>query len=87
MFADRCGEENAPRIEEMRPREALLKLVQNTYMNWLLDRERRAEEFDTLCKVVSEIPVRRIVAHSDAAKIGVLCELIQADVDKALRKS
>jgi hypothetical protein len=87
LFADRCGEENAPRIEEMRPREALLKLVQNTYMNWLLDRERRAEEFDALCKVVSEIPVRRIVAHSDAAKIGVLCELIQADVDKALRKS
>lgn len=87
LFADRCGEESAPRIEEVRPREALLKLVQNTYMNWLLDRERRAEEFDALGKVVSEIPVRRIVAHSDAGKIGVLCELIQADVDKTFGKS
>ena len=84
LFADRCSEESAPRIEEVRPREALLKLVQNTYMNWLLDRERRAEEFDALCKVVSEIPVRRIVAHSDATRIGILCELILADAAKTL---
>jgi hypothetical protein len=86
LFADRSSEENAPQIEGMRPREALLKLVQNTYMNWLLDREQRAEEFDALCKVVSEIPVRRIVAHCDAAKIGALCELIQEDVGKTLCK-
>jgi hypothetical protein len=79
VFAERSQETNAPRIEEMQPREALLELVKTTYMNWLLDRDRRAEEFDDLCKVVERVPVRRIIPHQDPMKIGALCELILAD--------
>jgi hypothetical protein len=48
IFAGRSAEPAAPCIEELRPREALLQLVQNTYMNWLLDRKERAEEFEEL---------------------------------------
>jgi len=80
VFGERGGEASAPRIEEMVPREALLELVRKTYMNWLLDRQRRAEEFDELAKVAQKVPVRRIIAHKDAEKIGELCELILADV-------
>jgi len=87
LFGERSTEANAPRIEEMRPREALLELVQNTYMNWLLDRERRAEEFDELWRAVKQVPVRRIVAHSDGGEIGTLCERILADAAKFLTKS
>lgn len=87
LFGERSLEANAPRIEEMRPREALLELVQNTYMNWLLDRERRAEEFDELWKVVQQIPVRRVVAHTDGAKIGKLCERILEDAGNILARS
>lgn len=79
VFGERSQETNAPRIEEMQTREALLELVKRTYMNWLLDRERRAEEFDELCKVVERVPVRRIIPHQDPTKIGALCELIVAD--------
>jgi hypothetical protein len=79
VFAERSQETNAPRIEEMQPREALVELVKKTYMNWLLDRDRRAEEFDDLGKVVERIPVRRIIPHLDPTKIGALCELILAD--------
>jgi hypothetical protein len=86
LFGDRSAEADAPRIEEMRPREALLELVQNTYMNWLLDRERRAEEFDELWKVVQQVPVRRIVAHSDGARIEELRERILADAANILAK-
>jgi hypothetical protein len=71
----------------MRPREALLELVQNTYMNWLLDRDRRAEEFDELCKVVQQVPVRRVVAHTDGAELGKLCECIFEDTQKILANS
>ena len=78
-FAPRSDEENAPRIEELRPREALLALVQNTYMNWLLDREQRAVEFDTLSRLVQGVVVRRLVAHTDARRIGALCDLIEKD--------
>jgi hypothetical protein len=86
LFDERSAEANAPRTEEMRPREALLKLIQNTYMNWLLDRPRRAEEFDELCKVVQQVPVRRIVAHTDGKKLGTLCGRIFEDAEKILTK-
>jgi hypothetical protein len=79
MLAPRAAEANAPRIEEVGPREALLELVQNTYMNWLLDRDQRAAEFDALSKLVTQVPVRRIVPHADPGRIGELCDLILAD--------
>jgi hypothetical protein len=79
LLAPRAAEANAPRIEEVGPREALLELVQNTYMNWLLDREQRAAEFDALSKLVTQVPVRRIVPHADPGRIGELCDLILAD--------
>ena len=75
---------NALRVEEGNPRENLLELLQKTYMNWLLDRERRAEEFHDLWNVVGKIPVRRIIAHEDPSKIGELCDLIVADSARVL---
>jgi len=84
LFAPRSDEAKAPRVEEMSPREALLTLVQNTYMNWLLDREQRAVEFDALSRLVQQVPVRRIVPHSDPGRIGALCELLQADAARFL---
>lgn len=80
LLAPRTTEANAPRIEEVGARVALLELVQNTYMNWLLDRNQRAAEFDALSKLVTQVPVRRIVPHADPGRIGDLCDLILADV-------
>jgi len=79
LLAPRTDSEDAPRIEQISPREALLGLVQNTYMNWLLDRKQRAAEFDFLSGLVTNVPVRRIIPHSDPARIGPLCDLIVAD--------
>jgi hypothetical protein len=79
LISPRCSESDAPRIEYLEKSEALLALVQNTYMNWVLNTRQRAEEFDALSKVVSEVPVRRIVPHSDPALIERLCELILTD--------
>jgi hypothetical protein len=81
LLAPRVEEANAPRIETMSSREALLSLVQNTYMNWLLDRRQRAAEFDALSKLVTQVPIRRIVPHLDPGRIGALCELIVADAE------
>jgi hypothetical protein len=84
LFGERSAEPHAPFIAEMRPKEAVLALLQNTYMNWLIDRHRRAEEFDELCKIVGQVPVRRIVAHTDGAKLGDLCERILQDAERIL---
>jgi len=84
LFGERSSDTHAPRIEDLRPKDALLGLVQNTYMNWLLDRERRAEEFDELWQLVRQTPVRRVVAHSDGAKLASLCECIFRDAESIL---
>ena len=75
---------DAPRIEDVSNREVLLDLVQNTYMNWLLDRSQRAAEFELLAHLVSQVPVRRIVPHSDPSRIDALCELIVTDARRLL---
>ena len=79
LLAPRVAEARAPRVEETSPRQALLELVQNTYMNWLLGAKLRAAEFDLLSTLVVSVPVRRIVPHSDPARIAALCELLVAD--------
>ena len=84
LFGDRSSDSSAPRVEELRPREAVLELVKNTYMNWLLDRERRAREFDELCRLAQQVPIRRIIAHRDPAKLSDLCELIFNDARQLL---
>ena len=87
IFAPRVAEADAPRIETLSAREALLDLVQNTYMNWLLNREQRAAEFDALSKLVTQVPVRRIVPHLDPERIGALCDLIVADAERVSASS
>ena len=79
LLSARTDDSDAPRIEEIAPREALLGLVQNTYMNWLLNRDQRAAEFDVLSKVLKQVPVRRIVPHADPARLPALCDLIIDD--------
>jgi hypothetical protein len=84
LFAPRSSDESAPRIEVLGPREALLELVRNTYMNWVLGPEQRANEFDILCRLVQQVSVRRIVPHTKPEKISGLCELILQDAPAAL---
>jgi hypothetical protein len=84
VLAPRSRHMDAPRIERLGRREALLALVQNTYMNWLLDRQQRAAEFDLLSRLVMRVPVCRIVPHVDAARIPALCDLISSDAEALL---
>ena len=48
-------------------------------MNWLIERDQRAVEFDVLSRLVKSVPVRRIVPHSDPARLLALCEIVERD--------
>jgi hypothetical protein len=87
LFAPRSSEHGVPRIDKLGLRDALLELVQNTYMNWVLNREQRAKEFDALCRLVQLVPVRRIVPHANPEKIAALCDLILRDASAILASS
>ena len=51
---------------------------------WLLDGTQRAVELDVLARIVEEVPVKRVVPHSDPARIGALCDLIVNDAEQLL---
>ncbi len=84
MLAHRSDLAAAPLVQPISAREALLALVQNTYMNWLLDREQRAVEFEFLAQLVQHVPVRRIVPHSDPKRLSALCQLLVSDAQTLL---
>jgi hypothetical protein len=77
--------EGTPRVENMRPQTALLSLVAETYANKTLDREMRASEFEVLARLVSSVPVRRVLPHSNPSGLAQLCEVIREDFDSLVR--
>jgi hypothetical protein len=77
-------EENAPCVEPVPEAGRLATLVQNTYMNYLLDREMRAAEFAVLGRLLKTTPLRRVVSHSNAAHLGELCDVILDDFHRRL---
>ena len=69
----------APSVEAVRPQAALMSLVADTFANKILDREMRAKEFDVLGRLVTSVPVRRVLPHNDPSRILDLCQLIRDD--------
>ena len=74
----------APVIEEVAGGDAFAGLVANTYVNYLLDREMRSQEFDMLSRVVAGIPIRRVRPPADPSAVFDLCEAIAADARRMM---
>jgi hypothetical protein len=79
VLAEREAELTSPVIEEVVGGEAIVTLVANTYVNYLLDRDMRTREFDVLSRLLAGVPVRRVRPTADTSKIFALCESIAAD--------
>jgi hypothetical protein len=79
ILGEREAELTVPVIEDLAGHEALATLVANTYVNYLLDADMRAREFDVLGRVLAGVPVRRVRPTADPSKVFALCEAIAAD--------
>jgi hypothetical protein len=75
--------DGTPVIQAMRPRDAILALVANTYANYLLDPEMRAQEFEELEALATNVPVRRVRPTSDVSLTPELCHAIVRDLSQA----
>jgi hypothetical protein len=84
ILGDRDQRLSTPAIEEVLGGEALISLVANTYVNYLLDSEMRAREFDVLSRVLATVPVRRVRIPADPSKVFALCESIIEDATRQL---
>ena len=80
FLAPRTDDDRAPSIEPLSKRHAVLQSVQNTYMNWLLDREGRATEFDAIVKLVSQVACFRLTPSSDPGRLDAMAALIESHV-------
>jgi hypothetical protein len=69
-----------PVIEELAAGDALMTLVANTYVNYVLDRDMRQREFDLLSSLVARVSVRRIRPSADPSAVLAMCEAIAKDV-------
>lgn len=74
----------APVIEEVPAGDALITLVANTYVNYLLDQNMRRTEFDVLSRVVSGIPVRRVRLPNEPSAVFDSCGAIAEDARRVM---
>lgn len=70
-----------PRVEGLQGREMLRTLLANTYVGYLLDATIWKREFAALGRLVSSVPVRRVVAPADPAHLSQLCACILDDCE------
>jgi hypothetical protein len=68
-----------PAIEPVPPREAVMRIVAETYATYALDRQRRANEFDFVMRLVDRVAVRRLHRGTDFEGAARICELVAAD--------
>jgi hypothetical protein len=74
----------APAAGQLAGSEALAQLVANTYVNYLLDRDMRSQEFDVLTRLVATIPIRRVRPPADPSSVFDLSEAIANDARRVM---
>jgi len=80
VLGEHAAGAEAPFVEPVSAPAALITLVANTYVNYLLDRQMRAREFEVLGRVAASVPLRRLIPHTDLASLSKLCEVVIQDV-------
>jgi hypothetical protein len=70
---------DAPRLEPLGAVDAVLALVANAYVGWFPDPAAQARELAVLGRLVRSVPVLRATPHADPARLGALCDLLEAD--------
>ena len=78
LLLPRSASSSAPHIEPVSQKDAALHLVRNTYMNYLLDKKQRADEFDVISRVVLATHCFQVTPSSDPARLSAMAELIES---------
>jgi hypothetical protein len=81
MLNGRESDSGAPAVSVLAPRDQVARLIENAYVNYVVDDRMRVRDFVTLTRLASQVPVRRLVAHADPSRLPQLREAILRDVD------
>jgi hypothetical protein len=67
-----------PSVEPVSTSAAVVALTRHTYGGCFLDSAMRAREFDVLCQLVEQVPVRQLTFSDDLATLPASCEVLAA---------
>lgn len=84
VLGERRNQPITPFVEATSAQVGLFTLIANTYMNYVLDKSKRAHEFELLSRVAAQVPIRRVTPHTDATHLTRLCDAILEDVQRIL---
>jgi hypothetical protein len=84
---DRSAAGSHLKFRDCTPIEALLDLLGNTYVNYLLEPDQRASEFALLGRLAAQIPLRRVTLPEDHSRLAALCRTVAEDFLAVTRKS
>ncbi len=71
--------DTAPSITPISPAGGLVSLMQNTYVNYVLDRAGRARDFEVLGRLAATVPLRQVHRPFDLDAIPQTCAAILDD--------
>ena len=72
-------------IEPLGEKNAMLQLIANTYVNYLLSPEQRRIEFEALAHIVRKIPVRTLTSPGNLSELPEFCATILADLKETTK--
>lgn len=76
---ERSPDPAMPDVEPLGSTAGMIALVANTYATYLIDKPKRAAEFEVLGRLAQSAPVRRITPSASFSRIEGLCEMIVDD--------
>jgi hypothetical protein len=85
VLGERDAVAEVPVLETLSGCEALMHLVGNTYVNYLLDDAARGRDFEVLSRLVAQVPVRSVRTSSSLMRVSDLCEEIAFDTRRTAR--
>ncbi len=80
-FLDYKPESRPTLVEPLGGHEALMSLVNNTYVNYMLDAEMRAAEFELLGRMWERLPLRRLKLAEPRPRPDEVCQLVLDDLE------
>jgi hypothetical protein len=69
-------------IEDVSGAQRLLALLSNTYVGYLLDAAMRRQEFESLVRLATAVPVRRLLRPSGSRDVAALCARLLEDCER-----
>ena len=87
ILEERSSDLKSVSVEPISPTTGLFSLMQNTYVDWMLNQTGKNKQFGVLSKLVVQVPIRVVKRPDNLAMLPRLCEAILNDVNRIIQIS